>query len=50
MNRRTTVASLPAGCVSTPIGGVVYFHCGSDYYKPAYQGNTLVYTTTAPPR
>ncbi|RWG83252.1 MAG: hypothetical protein E5X49_26305 [Mesorhizobium sp.] len=33
--RRSTiyVARLPAGCVKSPINGVVLWHCGSTYYQ-----------------
>ena len=37
------VSALPAGCVSAPQGGVEYYRCGSVYYRPAFQGNNLVY-------
>ena len=37
------VSALPAGCVSAPQGGVEYYLCGSVYYRPAFQGNNLVY-------
>lgn len=41
-------AALPAGCVSTPKGGVQYFNCGGVYYRPAFQGNNLVYVVQQP--
>jgi hypothetical protein len=44
----TVVSSLPAGCTSTPVGGVDYFYCGGNFYKAAFQGNNLVYVTTKP--
>jgi type II secretory pathway component GspD/PulD (secretin) len=44
----TVVAALPAGCVSTPVGGVDYFYCGGNFYRAAFQGNALVYVTTQP--
>jgi hypothetical protein len=37
------------GCAPSAVGGVEYYHCGSDYYRAVFQGNTLVYVTTAPP-
>lgn len=46
----TVATTLPAGCVTTPVGGVEYFHCGHDYYRAAFQGNNLVYVTTEPPQ
>jgi len=45
----TVAATLPAGCGTTPVSGVEYYHCGNDWYRSAFQGNTLVYVTTAPP-
>ncbi len=44
----TTVAALPGGCESAVINGVSYQKCGGVYYRPAYQGNTLVYVVSAP--
>lgn len=44
----TTVTALPGGCVATSVGGVQYHQCGSVYYKPAYQGNNLVYIVSVP--
>lgn len=42
------VAALPAGCVSTPVGGVNYYYCGGNFYKAVYEGSTLKYVTTKP--
>jgi len=44
----TVVSSLPAGCTSTPVGGVDYYYCGGNFYKAAFQGNNLVYVTAKP--
>jgi hypothetical protein len=44
----TVVSSLPAGCTSTPVGGVNYYYCGGNFYKAAFQGNNLVYVTAKP--
>ena len=44
----TAVAALPGGCESATINGVNYSKCGGVYYRPAYQGNTLVYIVSAP--
>jgi hypothetical protein len=44
----TVVSSLPAGCVSTPVGGVDYFYCGGNFYRPVVQDNKLVYVTVQP--
>jgi len=44
----TVVSTLPAGCASTPVGGVEYYHCGGNYYRAVFQGNSLVYVTAKP--
>ncbi len=44
----TVVQELPAGCVSTPVGGISYFYCGGNFYRAAMQGNNLVYVTAQP--
>lgn len=42
------VPKLPAGCVSTAVSGVEYYHCGGNYYRAVFQGNNLVYVTAQP--
>lgn len=42
------VPALPAGCTSTPVGGVNYYYCGGNFYKAVYEGSTLKYITTKP--
>ena len=44
----TVVAALPAGCASTPVGGVEYYYCGGNFYRAVFQGNALVYVTAQP--
>ena len=44
----TVVGMLPAGCVSTPVGGVDYYYCGGNFYRAVFQGNNLVYVTAQP--
>jgi hypothetical protein len=44
----TVVAALPAGCTATPVGGVEYYYCGSNYYRAAFQGTQVVYVTAQP--
>jgi predicted lipid-binding transport protein (Tim44 family) len=44
----TVVAALPAGCTSTPVGGVQYYYCGGNFYRAVFQGNALVYVTAQP--
>jgi len=44
----TVVSALPPGCVSAPIGGVEYYLCSGTYYRPAFQGNNLVYVVQKP--
>ena len=36
--------SLPYGCRYTVMrGGINYYYCGGIYYRPSYQGTTVVY-------
>ncbi|MCG6868430.1 MAG: hypothetical protein LJE91_06775 [Gammaproteobacteria bacterium] len=44
----TVVPSLPAGCTSTPAGGVEYYYCGGNFYRAVFEGNKLVYVTAKP--
>jgi len=39
----SVVTTLPAGCVQEAKGGIAYQKCGNVYYRPAFQGNNLVY-------
>ncbi len=41
----TRVATLPHGCTTV----VTYHHCGAVYYRPYYQGTTLVYVVVDAP-
>jgi len=44
----TMVPELPSGCVSSPKNGIEYYNCGGVYYRPAFQGNNLVYVVQNP--
>ena len=44
----TVVSALPAGCTSTPVGGVAYYYCSGNFYRAVFQGTTLVYVTAKP--
>jgi hypothetical protein len=44
----TVVPQLPAGCESTTVADVAYYHCGDNYFRAAFQGNDLVYVTAKP--
>jgi hypothetical protein len=44
----TVLSALPAGCTSTPVGGVEYYYCGGNFYRAVFQGNNLVYVTAQP--
>jgi len=44
----TVVSTLPAGCTPKTVGGVQYHACGDNFYRAAFQGNTLVYVTAQP--
>lgn len=37
------VSALPGGCVEETKAGVAYQQCGGVYFRPAFQGNNLVY-------
>ena len=42
--RGMTLYSLPYGCNVTRLhGGVSYYYCGGIWYRPAYQGTTVIY-------
>ena len=44
INRNMRLSSLPYGCsVRRNRGGVSYYYCGGIWYKPVYQGTTVVY-------
>jgi hypothetical protein len=45
----TTVATLPSGCAATPVNNIEYHDCGGVYYRPAFQGNNLVYVVVQKP-
>ena len=39
----TRVHVLPTGCGKIIVGGVVYHSCSGVYYKPYYEGTTVIY-------
>jgi len=42
--RHQTLHALPYGCATTRVrAGVKYYYCGGIWYRPAYQGTTVVY-------
>jgi hypothetical protein len=41
--------ALPAGCAPYPYSGFTYYSCAGAYYKPTYQGDTVVYVVVAKP-
>jgi hypothetical protein len=41
--------TLPAGCSSVVVNGVVYQQCGNTWYQPQYYGNSMSYTVVARP-
>ena len=44
VRRNMRLTSLPYGCsVRRSRGGVSYYYCGGIWYRPAYQGTTVVY-------
>lgn len=45
----TVVPALPAGCKSVAVGNYSYSECGGVFYRPAFQGSTLVYVVVDKP-
>ena len=44
IRRHMTLYSLPVGCNTVRYrGGVKYYYCGGIWYRPGYQGTTVVY-------
>jgi len=44
VHRNMRLASLPYGCSVTRVrGGTTYYYCGGIWYRPAYQGTSVVY-------
>lgn len=42
--RNMRLTSLPYGCSVTRVrGGITYYYCGGIWYRPTYQGTTVVY-------
>ena len=44
----TVVSALPAGCASVQLHGENYFNCQGTYFRPAYQGQNVVYIVEKP--
>lgn len=42
-------STMPATCTTVVVKGISYRRCGSSYYQPFYQGDTLVYKVVASP-
>jgi len=42
-------STMPKTCTTFIQGGVTYRQCGSSYYRPYYQGNTVVYQVVNSP-
>ncbi len=41
--------ALPAGCSPYPYSSLTYYSCGSVWYQPSYQGDTVVYVVVNKP-
>jgi hypothetical protein len=41
--------ALPPACSPYPYSGFTYYSCGGAYYKPTYQGDTVVYVVVDKP-
>jgi len=39
----------PGGAVTKNIKGVTYFHFGAAYYRPFYNGSSVIYEVVAKP-
>lgn len=48
VTRGTRVYVLPAGCTTVLSDGVTYYKCDGVYYRPYYEGNTVVYVVENP--
>jgi hypothetical protein len=44
-----TVGVLPGGCSTVSAGGAVIYNCNNVYYRPFYQGTSLVYQVVTYP-
>lgn len=44
----TRVYVLPSGCTTVVKRGVNYHYCGGVYYRPYYEGNTVIYVVEEP--
>ena len=45
----SVVPTLPGGCTTVASGSAVVYHCSNVYYRPYYQGSTLVYQVVTYP-
>jgi len=45
----TSYTALPAGCTTIPYAGITYYNCDGIYYKPAFQGDSVIYTVVENP-
>lgn len=45
----TVVTTLPGQCATEGAGGAVVYNCNKVYYRPYYQGSTLVYRVVTYP-
>jgi hypothetical protein len=41
--------TLPAGCVSKPVGSATYYQCGNNWFLPSYGANGVYYRDVAAP-
>ena len=44
----TRVYSLPGGCTTVVKRQVTYHYCGGVYYRPYFEGNTVIYIVEEP--
>ncbi len=44
------IATLPAGCNSVDINGIIYYDCNNTYYVQSYHGTDVVYEEVDAPQ
>jgi hypothetical protein len=44
----TRVTVIPTGCTTVITRDVTYHHCGGVYYRPYYEGTTIIYVVEEP--
>jgi hypothetical protein len=42
-------SAYPSGCVTTSVGNVSYYQCGTNWYQRVYRGGNVTYIVVNPP-